>query len=229
VTSKPAASTREEGRLRVPIGVEQVLCRAASDARFRRALLADREKALADAGIALGPSEQAVLRTVPGGLLDAMIRRIDPESHGSGALFRTVAAAAFSAAALSAAPGCSRESVPPPPAPVEGARVEVTSPQGVPSPTDTGRPHADVPRPGPMTKGATLQLPPEATVPSSSVATRGIRPKGQMAEFLRTFVQKSQQPAGRVREAILRSHQQGAISDTERDELLDLLEKRLER
>jgi len=90
-------------RVRVPIGLEKALVRAAADARFRDALLRDRGAAVDSAGWELAASEAAVLASVPDATLAAMIARIDVRRHGKRRFMRGVVAAAFASAAAASA------------------------------------------------------------------------------------------------------------------------------
>jgi hypothetical protein len=98
VGGRPRA--REKRKIRVPIGLETVLCRAAADTGFRAALLADRGAALDAAGVELLASERAVLDSVPEPVLAGMIGRIDVQRHGRGRFMRGVLAATFAATAV---------------------------------------------------------------------------------------------------------------------------------
>jgi hypothetical protein len=105
VGGRPRA--RHQKRLRVPIGIEKVLARAAADPTFRVALFADRRAAIDDAGYEMLASELTVLESVPEGVLASMIGRIDLRKHGQRKFMRGVVAAAFaSAAATSSLLGC---------------------------------------------------------------------------------------------------------------------------
>ncbi len=93
------------GTARVPIGVEKALYLAASDPRFRAALLDERERTVAR--MKLTDAERATLRAVPRPALERMIDRLQPKAHGRGRFARTVAAASVTlAASLSGAAGC---------------------------------------------------------------------------------------------------------------------------
>jgi hypothetical protein len=104
VGGRPRA--REKRRIRVPIGLEKVLCRAAGDPRFRAALLADRGAAVEASGFELLASERAVLDSVPVSVLGAMIGRIDVRRHGRGRFMRGVLAATFAATTTLAVQAC---------------------------------------------------------------------------------------------------------------------------
>jgi hypothetical protein len=107
VGGQPARKAK--ATMRVPIGIEKVLYLAASDAKFRSALLADRAAAVARSGVKLNDIERATLLGVPGPALEAMIARISPQRHGKRSFMRTVAAATVSLAAGVAAAGCNQD------------------------------------------------------------------------------------------------------------------------
>lgn len=104
VGGRPRA--REKRKIRVPIGLEKVLCRAAGDAAFRQALLLDRDRAVDEAGWELLPTERAVLGSVPAATLETMIASIDVQQHGRKRFMAGVMAAAFAATALATDGGC---------------------------------------------------------------------------------------------------------------------------
>lgn len=79
-------------RMKVRVGLERVLYRAALDRHFREALLADRPAALASAGFELDPSEHAVLASVDRDSLAAMIAQVDPAGRKDRRFMRAVAA-----------------------------------------------------------------------------------------------------------------------------------------
>ncbi|MBM4396435.1 MAG: hypothetical protein FJ087_12200 [Deltaproteobacteria bacterium] len=93
-------------RIRIPIGIEKVLVRAAGDARFRAALLRDRAAAIEAAGYEMLPSELTVIASVSEGALETMIGRIDVRRHGTGRFMRGVAAAALASAAATSSLSC---------------------------------------------------------------------------------------------------------------------------
>ncbi|HEY3359153.1 MAG TPA: hypothetical protein VGQ83_38240 [Polyangia bacterium] len=62
----------------LPAGVETLLGRAAVDAALAARLLAERDGAAAAAGVALTPSERALLRATPAAQLERMIARLRP-------------------------------------------------------------------------------------------------------------------------------------------------------
>ena len=106
------AFAKRGGNLKVPIGIEKVLCRAAGDEQFKALLLKDREAAMElwDAG--LSEIELGVLKSVPDESLEAMISRIDLKKHTKRRFMKAVATATFVATAAAGAafylstPGC---------------------------------------------------------------------------------------------------------------------------
>lgn len=93
VGGRPAAYRKR--RLRVPIGIEKVLVRAAADEEFRRMLLSDRERALTELGDDLTPTERTVLTTIPRESLLQMVGNIDLQRHGKKRFMRGVLTAAL--------------------------------------------------------------------------------------------------------------------------------------
>ena len=105
VGGRPAAHRKR--KLRVPIGIEKVLVRAAADEEFRRVLLSDRERALAELSDVLTPTERTVLTTIPRGSLQQMVQNIDLKRHGKKRFMRGVVNAVLVTSAASAALSCS--------------------------------------------------------------------------------------------------------------------------
>lgn len=93
-------------KVRVPVGLEKVLYLAARDPDLRERLLADRAGTIAALGVALRPSEKAMLEAAPGAALEAMIDRIDASNPRKRKFMNLVAAAATSLAAGTALPAC---------------------------------------------------------------------------------------------------------------------------
>jgi len=89
---------RRKAVLKVPIGIEKVVYRAAADPGFKDRLFADRRSAVAEVGFKLLDSEFSILLSVPDQSLAAMIDRIDPERHGRRRFMRKVAACALAVA-----------------------------------------------------------------------------------------------------------------------------------
>lgn len=110
VGGRPRA--RRKRRIRIPIGLEKVLCRAAGDEVFRETLLRDRAEAVAAAGYELQVSEGQVLDSVPVDMLAAMIGHIDVKRHGQGRFMRGIMAAAFAAAASTGSVACETDTNP---------------------------------------------------------------------------------------------------------------------
>jgi hypothetical protein len=104
VGGRPLA--RRARSIRVPIGVEKVLVRAAADPVFRHRLFTDRAAVLAQLGGDLSQTEAAVLAGVPAGTLTEMVNRIDLKGHGNGRFMKGVVAAALVTSAASALLGC---------------------------------------------------------------------------------------------------------------------------
>jgi hypothetical protein len=90
----------------IPVSLEQVLLRAASDLEFRAALLEDREAALETWSIELRPSERSTLEAMPRAALETMIVRIDPQKQKNSAFARTVATAVAGSMIMFTATGC---------------------------------------------------------------------------------------------------------------------------
>jgi hypothetical protein len=95
----------QRSQVRVPAGVERVLCLAAVDPEFRAALLGeDRERAIARRRLRLRESERRMLQLAPAAQLEAAIQGLDisPENLERR---RFMGAVAASAAAIAAAGG----------------------------------------------------------------------------------------------------------------------------
>jgi len=97
---------RRKRRLRVPIGIEKVLCRAAGDDSFRDSLLHNRRATLEGLAGELNEAEREILATVPPSSLTAMIGQIDLKKHSRGKFMRGVVAAALVAASSTAFIDC---------------------------------------------------------------------------------------------------------------------------
>jgi hypothetical protein len=93
-------------KVRVPVGLEKVLYLAARDPELRRKLVEDRAAAIDELGVALRPSEKAMLQAAPAAALEAMIVRIDASNPRKRRFMNLVAAAATSLAAGTATVGC---------------------------------------------------------------------------------------------------------------------------
>jgi len=157
----------------VPVGLEQLLFRAAADPELRAELVRDRAAAAERWGLALTASERSVLAIAPDDQLEAMIDRLDTSEQNlkKRKFMRAVAATAVTLAAGTglAAGGCSdRKPGPQTDAPFRGQaqQVEVdvdiqqTAPGGA-RPLDTipgieldaGQPSVDIPDPELYTSG----------------------------------------------------------------------------
>ena len=104
VGGRPRA--RRKRKVRVPIGIEKVLYRAAADSLFRESLFRDRQGAVNEAGFRLLESELAILRSVPDSVLTTMIDKIDLKKHGKRKFMRAVGTCALAATTAAAGAGC---------------------------------------------------------------------------------------------------------------------------
>ena len=104
VGGRPRA--RRNRKVRVPIGIEKVLYRAAADSLFRESLFRDRQGAVNEAGFRLLESEQAILSSVPDSVLATMIDKIDLKKHGKRKFMRAVGTCALAATTAAAGAGC---------------------------------------------------------------------------------------------------------------------------
>ena len=104
VGGRPRA--RRKRKVRVPIGIEKVLYRAAADTLFRESLFRDRKGAVDEAGFRLMESELAILRSVPDSVLTTMIEKIDLKKHGKRKFMRAVGTCALAATTAAAGAGC---------------------------------------------------------------------------------------------------------------------------
>ena len=96
---------RRRRKVRIPIGIEKVLCAAAADREFREQLLMARADALAGTGLEVSPSEAMILRSVSEDALRIMIENIDLKRHRRRRFFRGIAAASL-AATTAMSTGC---------------------------------------------------------------------------------------------------------------------------
>ena len=108
VGGRPLA--RRKRTLRVPIGVEKLIVRAAGDDDFRRRLFTDRATALQDPTLGLSPSEATILSSVPDATLAQLVERVDLKRHGRSKFMQGVVAAAFAAAATTTLIACEESS-----------------------------------------------------------------------------------------------------------------------
>ncbi len=100
VGGRPAAHKRT--KIRVPIGIEKVLVRAAADGDFRKTLLDDRSAAIDTLGDELTPTERTVLSSIPDASLLQMIQSIDLNKHSRKRFMRGVVKAALIGSAATA-------------------------------------------------------------------------------------------------------------------------------
>ena len=96
VGGRPRA--RRKRKIRIPIGIEKVLCRAAADPTFQQTLLEDRVATLATLEAELTKTELAILTSIPAASLAEMVLRIDLERHSRRKFMRGVVAATLAAA-----------------------------------------------------------------------------------------------------------------------------------
>lgn len=89
---------RRKRKLRIPIGIEKLLCRAAADGELKTGLLYNRTKVLAEPGLELTEEERMILTSIPPSSLETMIDRIDLDRHPRRKFMRGVVAAAVLAA-----------------------------------------------------------------------------------------------------------------------------------
>jgi hypothetical protein len=104
VGGRPRA--RRTHKIRIPIGVEKVLCRAAADATFRRGLFEDRPATLKSLGDGLSATERTLLEAIPAASLQEMVGRIDLSRHTKSRLLRGVLAAAMLVSSTVVETGC---------------------------------------------------------------------------------------------------------------------------
>lgn len=93
-------------RMTIKVGLERLLYLASIDPRFRAALLDDRDRALADAGLALSESEAAVLACVDRDALATLIEHVRPEVRPDRRFMKAVAATFLTLATGTAQVGC---------------------------------------------------------------------------------------------------------------------------
>jgi len=104
VGGRPLA--RRTRRVKIPIGIEKLLCRAAGDFDFRRKLMDDRAAAVLSLGNDISQSEREILKSIPQETLDVLISRIDLKKHSKRRFMRGVIAATLLAASTVATEGC---------------------------------------------------------------------------------------------------------------------------
>ena len=94
------------GAVRIPLGLEHLLYRAASDGELRALLVADPEEAARVAGVELRPAERAMLGTVGARGIEAMVARVRPDSPRRRRFMEMVAASVAALAAGTIAQAC---------------------------------------------------------------------------------------------------------------------------
>jgi len=104
VGGRPLA--RKKRKLKIPIGIEKVLCRAAVDPAFRASLFDNRDAALDGLGGELSEAEADILKSIPAQSLETMIARIDPKKHAGRRFMKGVMAATLVTAALTTSIDC---------------------------------------------------------------------------------------------------------------------------
>ena len=102
-------------KVKIPIGIEKVLVRAADDPVFRQALMDSRERALKEQGSDLSQAEFEILLSIPNATLLAMVSHVDLKKHSRRNFMKGVMTAAFVAASAATMAECSRN--------VEGAQA----------------------------------------------------------------------------------------------------------
>ncbi len=105
VGGRPLA--RKRRKLKIPIGIEKVLCRAAVEPKFKAELLENRAGALARMGDELTEAERGIIKSIPVESLETMISGIDPKRHAGRRFMKGVMAAAVVTAALTTNVDCS--------------------------------------------------------------------------------------------------------------------------
>ena len=98
-------------RVKIPIGIEKVLVKAASDPVFRQALLDNRESALQELGTDLSDAEFEILKSIPNDSLLTMVSHVDLKKHARRKFMKGVMTAAFVAASAATMAECSRNMV----------------------------------------------------------------------------------------------------------------------
>jgi len=89
--------------MEIPITLERVLIRAASDASFRESLLDDPERAVDENDYCMVASERASLMAIPRSTLEIMIDRFRPLKHTRSRFARKVVSAVASSLIVTAA------------------------------------------------------------------------------------------------------------------------------
>lgn len=103
VGGQPRSKTR---KVNIPIGIEQLIYKAAQDLEFRDSVLDDPVAAAGRAGIKLTDFERTTLSYLKPEMLSAMIERFHAPKRKKGRLGRIAAAVALTLASGTAASGC---------------------------------------------------------------------------------------------------------------------------
>ena len=96
---------RRRRKVRIPIGIEKVLCAAAGDPEFREQLVLARADALKGTAFEVSGAEAMILRSVSDAALRTMIGSIDLKRHRKRRFFRGIAAASLAATTATACIG----------------------------------------------------------------------------------------------------------------------------
>ncbi len=104
MTGKPM--DRRRRKVRIPIGIEKVLCVASADREFREQLLMARADALAGTGLEISDAEAMILKSVSEDALRTMIESIDLKRHRKRRFFRGIAAASLVATTATVSTQC---------------------------------------------------------------------------------------------------------------------------
>ena len=97
---------RRRRKVRIPIGIEKVLCRAAADREFREQLLMARAEALTGTDLEVSGPEAMILASVSEDALRTMIENIDLKRHRKRRFFRGIAAASLAATTATISLSC---------------------------------------------------------------------------------------------------------------------------
>ena len=97
---------RRRRKVRIPIGIEKVLCRAAADREFREQLLMARADALTGTDLEVSGPEAMILASVSEDALRTMIENIDLKRHRKRRFFRGIAAASLAATTATISLSC---------------------------------------------------------------------------------------------------------------------------
>ena len=97
---------RRRRKVRIPIGIEKLLCAAAADPAFCEHLVMARAAALEGTGLEISASEAMILKAVPEAQLRTMIENIDLKRHKRRRFFRGIAAASLAATTVMGTTEC---------------------------------------------------------------------------------------------------------------------------